>query len=297
MECLCVVLMENVSLTIFNGKSRNWVMHPKVHSSRFLLPVFTVLLFISGCGTLENGRGWGQDAFYPIDFDRITRAGRNALFNPRTLVPLAGAAVFAVDDFDQRVSDWAVDHKPIFGSSNNAREIRNKIKDILEIEVLVTGLATPSGDDSKLWLYSKLKGLGVELAAVRATRSVTNLLKDATNRRRPNGANKESFPSGCTSFAFSHMTLANRNLDSIGYLENITPALKAGNTFLAMGVGWARVEEQGHYPSDVLVGAALGNFLASFIHDAFLNLPEDGSVDLAAFGIKGGAGVQMFFRF
>jgi len=289
--------MENVSLTIFTGKSRNWAMRPKVHSTRFLLLVFIVLLFVSGCGTLENGRGWGQDAFYPIELDRIARAVRNALFDSRTLVPLAGAMVFAVDDFDERVSDWAVEHKPIYGSSENARDIRNTIKDVLEAEVFVTALAAPSGDDPKLWLYSKLKGLGVELAAVRATRSVTNLLKDTTDRTRPNGANDESFPSGCTSFAFSHMTLANRNLDSIGYLENITPALKAGNTLLAMGVGWARVEERSHYPSDVLVGAALGNFLASFIHDAFLNLPEDGSVDFAAFGVKGGAGVQMFFRF
>ncbi|MBD3343874.1 MAG: hypothetical protein GF401_02280 [Chitinivibrionales bacterium] len=31
-----------------------------------------------------------------------------------------------------------------------------------------------------------------------------------------------------------------------------------------MGTGWARVEAQKHYPTDVLVGAALGNFCATF---------------------------------
>jgi membrane-associated phospholipid phosphatase len=57
------------------------------------------------------------------------------------------------------------------------------------------------------------------------------------------------------------------------------------------------VEGQRHYPSDVLAGAALGHFLTAFIHDAFLNLPEDGTVAFAAFPVKGGAGVELSFRF
>jgi membrane-associated phospholipid phosphatase len=40
-------------------------------------------------------------------------------------------------------------------------------------------------------------------------------------------------------------------------------------------VAWARVEGEKHYPTDVLVGAALGNFLTRFVHDAFLNLEPD----------------------
>jgi len=47
---------------------------------------------------------------------------------------------------------------------------------------------------------------------------------------------------------------------------------------MASGTAWARVEAGVHYPSDVLAGAALGNFLTAFIHDAFLNLPEESSV-------------------
>jgi membrane-associated phospholipid phosphatase len=57
------------------------------------------------------------------------------------------------------------------------------------------------------------------------------------------------------------------------------------------------VEGQQHYPSDVLVGAALGHFLTAFIHDALLNLPEDGNVDFAVFPVKGGAGMKLAFRF
>jgi hypothetical protein len=39
-------------------------------------------------------------------------------------------------------------------------------------------------------------------------------------------------------------------------------------------VAWARVEGEKHYPTDVLVGAALGNFITRFVHDAFMNLDE-----------------------
>ena len=33
---------------------------------------------------------------------------------------------------------------------------------------------------------------------------------------------------------------------------------------------WARIEAGAHFPSDTLLGAALGNFVASFVNDAFL---------------------------
>jgi hypothetical protein len=42
-------------------------------------------------------------------------------------------------------------------------------------------------------------------------------------------------------------------------------------TALAAGTAWARIEAGQHYPTDVLAGAALGNFIAILIHDAFLS--------------------------
>ncbi|MCK4985221.1 MAG: hypothetical protein KAS40_06860 [Desulfobacterales bacterium] len=35
----------------------------------------SVILFLfAGCGTLKNGRSWGEDAFYPVDFKKISHA-------------------------------------------------------------------------------------------------------------------------------------------------------------------------------------------------------------------------------
>ena len=67
--------------------------------------------------------------------------------------------------------------------------------------------------------------------------------------------------------------------------------MQAGNIVAASAVGWARVEAGGHYPSDVLAGAALGHFLTSFICKAFMGLPEGAprlSVDPSKQGVMVG---------
>jgi membrane-associated phospholipid phosphatase len=259
--------------------------------------VILILFFVAGCGTLPNGRGWGQDAFFPIDSGRISRAAHDAFFNPNTLVPLASAMVFGIDDFDEKASDWAVKHNPVFGSGDEARDASGYLRAALRVEAIVTAFATPSGDVPGQWMVSKAKGFGVELAAIGATSSATDLVKDATDRTRPDERSDNSFPSGHASGAFSYMTLANRNIDLIDMPQALKPPLKIGNYLLASGVAWARVEGRRHYPSDVLAGAALGHFLTAFIHDAFMNLPESGDVDFVIFPVRKGAGVAFAFRF
>ena len=259
-------------------------------------PVFLLALTLAGCGTLPNGRRWGQDAFYPTDLDRISSAAHDSFFNVNTLAPLAGAVVFGIDDLDERTSDWAVKHTPIFGSPMDARDASDDLKAALEIEAVITAIATPSGDTPDDWVVSKARGAGVELLAVGATDNITGWLKDGTNRTRPDKTSDTSFPSAHASEAFSFATLANRNLDSIHVGSALRPAVKAGNIVVASGVAWARVEAQRHYPSDVLAGAALAHFLTAFIHDAFLNLSDE-DVEFAVLPVEGGAAVALSFRF
>jgi hypothetical protein len=259
--------------------------------------VVSVFLLIAGCGTLENGRGWGQDALQPIDGQRVARAAYDAFLSPGTLIPLTGALAIRIDDFDQRISDWAVGHTPLFGSPSHAGIMSDYLRDVLILEAIVMPLATPSGDTLGEWAPAKLQGYAVELGAIGATGAATEALKVGMHRHRPDGTDDMSFPSGHTSAAFSCATLANRNIDSIDALEDVRPVLNVANTVLAAGVGWARVEAGKHYPSDVLFGAALGHFLTAFIHDAFMNLPTDSKVDFDFFPIENGAGFELAFRF
>ncbi len=281
---------------------------PRPFCFRCVIPLIVVLapFFLAGCGTLENGRGWGQDALWPVDLGRVARAGRDALLSPATWVPLVGAGVFALGDLDDRVSDWASEHHPLFGSQSGAGDASNYLVGLLGAEALGTALATPSGDTPGAWALAKLKGGAVEAGAVAATGALSGWLKDGSNRERPDGSDNESFPSGHTSLAFAFATLANRNLDSIDFLGDFRTPLQISNTVLASGVAWARVEAHKHHPSDVLFGAALGHFLNAFIHDAFLNLPEDSRdhrtgrdrrFDFTVFSTGHGGGVALCFRF
>ncbi|MHC4737292.1 MAG: phosphatase PAP2 family protein [Planctomycetota bacterium] len=262
-----------------------------------LIAAAGVVLFVTGCGgTLSNGRGWGEDASLDVDGERIWRAARKAFFDPGTLIPLAGAAVFAIDDLDEQTSNWAVKHNPIYDSADNARDYSDDLKDILEAEAIVTALLTPSGEDSEQWCKAKLKGGLVELAAFGVTVGATDILKEVTDRQRPDKSGDNSFPSLHTSRAFSAATLSNRNLKYIEMNDTLRTGLQITNTVMASGVAWARVEGERHYPSDVLFGAALGNFLTNFILDAFMNLPED-EVELGVYPNRDGVVAGVSFRF
>lgn len=263
---------------------------------RFVTGVLTLLLF-AGCTTLKSGRGWGQDAICPAGLKKISRAAHDAFFDLQTLIPAAGALIFAMDDFDNDVSDWATDHNPIFGSDETAKDASDVLRNMLLTEFFVTALATPSGNDSKQWTYAKSKGLGVELAALGATLGTTALLKSASDRKRPDESDNNSFPSGHSSASFSAATLANRNLDSLGLSKKLRRPLQVGNLLLATGAAWARVEGRKHFPSDVLAGAALGHFLTAFIHDAFLGLPAEDKFSFVIISLDGGASAQLSFHF
>jgi hypothetical protein len=260
------------------------------------LVVVTFILFtIAGCGTLRNGRGWGQDAIYPLDLKRIPRAAYHACIDLQTLIPLAGA--LAVTPFDHRVSDWASTHTPIFGSKSSAENATDSLRVPLQVEALLTALTTPSGDNAKDWLYSKAKGIGVEWLSERATGNATSFIKKQTGRTRPNRSDNQSLPSSGASSAFNYSTLANLNLDAIPMPSKVRIPLQVGNILLASSVAWARIEAKDHYPSDVLVGAALGHFVTAFLYEAFMGLPEDRRFGFAISPLRGGAMAELFFAF
>jgi hypothetical protein len=259
-----------------------------------LFAVVFIVFAMTGCGTLQNDRKWGQDAVYPVDLKKIPDAAYHAFFDLQTLIPAAGALVFGVSHADDKVSDWATNHTPIFGSKNNANDASDYLLYALEAETFATALATPSGKDPKDWAYSKAKGLTVELGAELVTAGTTSLLKDLTDRSRPDGGSK-SFPSNHSSEAFSSSTLANRNLNSITMSDKVRVPMQVANILLATSVGWARVEAGKHFPSDVLAGAALGHFLSAFIHEAFMGLPGDDRLGFYVLPSKHGAMIGLSF--
>jgi len=266
-------------------------------SLRVLLAITLISIPVMGCGTLKNSRGWGQDAISPVDPSRVPRAASKAVFDLQTLIPAAAAVLFGATHLDKKVSNWASNHNPIFGSKNNADKASDYLLIPLYTETFLTALITPSGEDSKNWTYWKMKGIVVEGLALGTTYGTTALLKEVTNRTRPDGSSDKSFPSGHSSSAFANSTLSNRNLEAISMPNEVRLPIQLGNIVVSTFTAWARVEAQKHYPSDVLAGAALGYFLTAFVHDAFLGLPEDMRFGINIVPLKRGGKLEMSFNF
>lgn len=207
----------------------------------------------------------------------------NAASDPWVWAPLAGAAVLQIDDLDRRTADWAREHTPIFGSQRNAENWSDDLRTASVVAHYATLLATPGGDDFGDWLANKARGTLVDMAAVSSTVALTRALKTNVGRTRPNGADDESFPSGHTSTSAVHTRLASRNLRSIDMPAGARRTLDIGLYALTIGTSWSRIEAGWHFPADTLVGMALGNFMASFVNDAFLGLdPAAASISVAA---------------
>lgn len=55
------------------------------------------VIVMSGCGTMRNGRGWGQEAIYPVSWERVQTGAYNAFFDYQALIPAAGALIFTIN--------------------------------------------------------------------------------------------------------------------------------------------------------------------------------------------------------
>lgn len=252
-------------------------------------------LSLSACGTLPDGKGWGEEATLTPGWERVRESAAQAAKDPWTWVPLLGAAAFEIDDFDRRTSDWAREHTPVFGSQRSAEQWSDDLRSASSIAHYATILATPSGAEPGDWVVNKLKGTLVGVAAVSATGQITNFMKEEFDRERPNGAGGESFPSGHTSSSAVHTQLASRNLELIEMSDATRTTLDVGLHALTIGTSWARIEAGWHYPADTLFSMALGNFIASFVNDAFMGTAPNAA--LAVHAVEEGAVVRLHVRF
>ena len=152
-----------------------------------------------------------------------------------------------------------------------------------------TVLSTPSGDDPTEWTLDKVRGVAVGLVAVGVTDLESLGLKNAAGRERPNGQDDQSMPSSHTSRSAVFTTLAERNVQALALSDTARSILDFGLDALTYGTAWARVESGYHFPSDTLVGMAIGNFNGAFFNDAFLNIVRPSRLSITLAPLPGGA--------
>jgi hypothetical protein len=254
------------------------------------------LCFISGCGTMANGRGWGQDATLAPGWGRVGQAALNSLTAPATWAPAAGAVALQIGHADRKIVDWAAKENPVFGSRRNASRMSDDLLETSGVVWVVSGVAAPSGGTFEEWSVNKAQGFGIQTGAGILMRETVGFLKQNTGRSRPGGGNG-SFPSAHASGAAAYSTLAYRNFETLGLSPAANTASQIGLCALTAATAWARVEANFHYPSDVLAGIAIGHFFGAFFTDAFLGLDNPRNAVVLLEPSKEGVIAMMGFNF
>lgn len=216
----------------------------------FFIKMIFIVILLNGCGSLP----------------KVKDAAISAVKEPATWVSALGAILVSADNMDHKISEWASRETPVFGSQSSAKEASDYLKTVTSRIYLASIVAMPVG------VKDKLKIIAVESLALAPTRTTGAFLKKTVKRWRPNGNNTESFPSGHTISAYGYANMASKNFDSLRIEDSTRLIMQIGTKSIAFATGWARVEAKKHYPSDILAGIAISNFLTSFVHDSFMGL-------------------------
>jgi membrane-associated phospholipid phosphatase len=205
------------------------------------------ILTVGLCQSKAHGAFWEQ----------LTAAAQKAVTQQETWLPAALAGAIALSGTDEKISVWASDNTPVFGSQKNA----SQWSDYLAASAAASGLVTVA------MVPDKRTALAVDIVANGLTISTTELLKTATHRLRPDASAYNSFPSGHTSFAAANSYLAAQNLEHLTLPDAEKTSLSILFYGFAAGTGWARVEAKKHYVTDVLAGYALGCFISTLVNN------------------------------
>lgn len=262
-----------------------------------MLPLFAGILLLAGCGVMANGRGWGQDATLTPGWERIGRAARNAAVAPETWAPAAGALVFQIGHADRKVAEWASSNTPLYGSQHRAEQMSDDLLHTAGALWIVSAVITPGGDEIIDWTVNKAWGIGIQAGTGVLLRGTVGFLKNSTDRTRPNGRDKDSFPSAHASNTALYTSLTSKNIETLGWSDTPVTMTRVGLGALTAATAWARLEADQHYPSDVLAGIALGHFFGAFFTDAFIGVENPRNITVLFEPSKEGIITTVLFGF
>ena len=239
-----------------------------------------LIAMLSGCATVVP------------TWSRLSESAAQAARDPWVWAPLAGAAGLQLGHADQKISRWAMRETPLFGSASQAATWSDTLRSVAVVADATTLLLTPAAEDSQGWVIDTARGYTLDLVAATAAIGTTHLLKQAAGRLRPSGTDTESFPSGHTTTTAAYSRLAQRNLGAIAMDPTLREGLRYGLDAVTVATAWSRIEAGAHYPSDTLVGVAIGSFSASFFKQAFGATDGGLAQGLAVEPLRGGLALR-----
>lgn len=235
------------------------------HADRFLVGLL-LALWLGGCANSARTASEPPVRSWWPDGSQWIRSVRKSAVNPAILVPLAGAVLIQAADWDERISDWAIDTTPLFGSNDAANQASDTLVTGCHIAMVASALAVPgNGSPWKTKAGRLTAGYGSMLIAD----TLTGAGKAYFKRERPLGSGRDGFPSRHSTLAFSYATSAAYNVDRLEISVPWRRVTQWGITMTAAAGAWARVEGGNHYPTDILVGGVIGGFVSAVINEAF----------------------------
>lgn len=208
----------------------------------------------------------------------MRQAAFDSATDPFTWLPALGALGLQIGHADRHLANSLRHDRPIFGSTNTAKDVSNYLSLAPMAVYAALGLGAPDAANQE-W-SDKGGGFSVGAGAIISTVGLGLALKSAVHRQRPDGSDHQSFPSGHTSLAAVNARLASDVLNSYNLSSGQRLFANAGLIALTATTGWARIEAGKHHPADVLAGAALGNFVAGFATRAFLHAKSGAAASL-----------------
>ena len=272
--------------------ARRWIgLRDTPTSLAFLL---ILLLVLQGCMTPVEPR-LGDHVTLRPGWSKLQRAGGRALEDPNVWATFLGAALLQIDGLDRELSDRARENTPLFGSTESALQASEDLASLGDLGYVTTALLVPGPESPGDWFGNKAKLLGSEWLAVELTGETATAIKGYTQRERPNGENEMSLPSYDATSAAIRSHMANLNVAHLPIDEDSKTVLNFGLDSIGVLAAWSRVEAGKHYPSDVLVGWALGSFFGHIANE-FID-PDTQNLQIAPQFLEDGAGVQLMLRF
>jgi membrane-associated phospholipid phosphatase len=212
-------------------------------------------------------------------WERTRRAVVASSTDPAVWVPLAGALALQVGSADEVIANWARREAPLFGSPGRADDASDVLRDATEWTYWGAAAVRVLGDPPSTWITGVATSAALGYMGHEFNQLLTNGSKTHTRRLRPDGSDRLSFPSGHTSMASVRAALTWQQVRRSRLPQWGRDAVGWTAAGLAAGTAWARVEAGRHYPSDVLVGWALGRWVGHFLGE--LVLGETPGLDLA----------------
>jgi len=232
-----------------------------------------------------------------VSWSNIGEAAYQSVKSKNTWVPLIGAVIIPLAEWDRDIVDWASEKTPIFGSNEEAGDISDRLNDLGKLNLIASSLMTPDKKGSVI--HNNATRLGFSAFALSVTSSMTNTIKSNVGWLRPDKSDRRTFPSGHSSRASTQAALSNSNIQRMSQLTSQQRRYwQMSTSTVAVLTAWARVEGDKHFFSDVLAGYALGNFIGNFVSKAFIEplLDQDTLVNITSQHDKS-LTIQMGFKF